>query len=98
MLKIRCIREASSVRKPKSSHLLPQKKQLCEIGEEAIWESRFTSFFLVNIQFLIFVVEKKSLSILCMSENWRFNFPNRLMKNAFLLLKKYEFQLLIYQS
>ena len=22
------------------------KKELCEIGEEAIWESRFTSFFL----------------------------------------------------
>ena len=21
------------------------KKELCEIGEEAIWESRFTSFF-----------------------------------------------------
>ena len=32
------------------------KKELCEIGEEAIWESRFTSFFikkicLVNIKF-----------------------------------------------
>ena len=79
--------------------LTSSKKQLCEIGEEAIWESRFTSFFImVNIKFLIFVVEKKSLSVLCMSENWRFNFPNRLMKNAFLLLKKYEFQLLIYQS
>ena len=24
------------------------KKQLCEIGEEAIWESRFTSFLLGN--------------------------------------------------
>ena len=24
----------------------PLKKELCEIGEEAIWESRFTSFFL----------------------------------------------------
>ena len=23
----------------------PLKKELCEIGEEAIWESRFTSFF-----------------------------------------------------
>ena len=23
----------------------PLKKALCEIGEEAIWESRFTSFF-----------------------------------------------------
>ena len=23
----------------------PSKKELCEIGEEAIWESRFTSFF-----------------------------------------------------
>ena len=32
----------------------PLKKELCEIGEEAIWESRFTSFFrfdtlLINI-------------------------------------------------
>ena len=23
----------------------PFKKELCEIGEEEIWESRFTSFF-----------------------------------------------------
>ena len=23
----------------------PLKKELCEIGKEAIWESRFTSFF-----------------------------------------------------
>ena len=26
----------------------PLKKELCEIGEEAIWESRFTSFFEVG--------------------------------------------------
>ena len=26
----------------------PFKKELCEIGEEAIWESRFTSFFFVK--------------------------------------------------
>ena len=26
----------------------PLKKELCEIGEEAIWESRFTSFFLTK--------------------------------------------------
>ena len=24
----------------------PLKKELCEIGEEAIWESRFTSFLI----------------------------------------------------
>ena len=24
----------------------PLKKELCEIGEEAIWESRFTPFFI----------------------------------------------------
>ena len=31
------------------------KKELCEIGEEAIWESRFTSFleFFLNFHFLI---------------------------------------------
>ena len=27
----------------------PLKKELCEIGEEVIWESRFTSFFFYNI-------------------------------------------------
>ena len=26
----------------------PLKKELCEIGEEAIWESRFTSFFIMR--------------------------------------------------
>ena len=26
----------------------PLKKELCEIGEEVIWESRFTSFFLLS--------------------------------------------------
>ena len=26
----------------------PLKKERCEIGEEAIWESRFTSFFLLD--------------------------------------------------
>ena len=26
----------------------PLKKELCEIGEEAIWESRFTYFFLFS--------------------------------------------------
>ena len=27
----------------------PLKEERCEIGEEAIWESRFTSFFLEPI-------------------------------------------------
>ena len=27
----------------------PLKKELCEIDEEAIWESRFTSFFIILI-------------------------------------------------
>ena len=26
----------------------PLKKELCEIGEEAIWEFRFTSFFFIS--------------------------------------------------
>ena len=30
----------------------PLKKELCEIGEEAIWESRFTSFTCENTVFL----------------------------------------------
>ena len=30
----------------------PLKKKLCEIGEEAIWESRFTSFFYLLSYFL----------------------------------------------
>ena len=29
----------------KIKHRTPLKKELCEIGAEAIWESRFTSFF-----------------------------------------------------
>ena len=33
----------------------PLKKQLCEIGEEAIWESRFTSFLLSILVTLKFV-------------------------------------------
>ena len=28
----------------KNKQRTPLKKELCEIGEEAIWESRFTSF------------------------------------------------------
>ena len=32
----------------------PFKKELCEIGEEAIWESRFTSF-LIFFYFLKFI-------------------------------------------
>ena len=31
----------------------PLKKELCEIGEEAIWESRFTSCFIYLIAFEI---------------------------------------------
>ena len=33
----------------------PLKKELCEIGEEAIWESRFTSFFLYTNKVLLFL-------------------------------------------
>ena len=29
----------------------PLKKELCEIGEKAIWESRFTSFCYTNWEF-----------------------------------------------
>ena len=28
------------------------KKELCEIGEEAIWESRFTSFFIYFFMYM----------------------------------------------
>ena len=34
----------------KIKQLTPLKKELCEIGEEAIWESRFTSFFEYDLQ------------------------------------------------
>ena len=30
----------------------PLKKEFCEIDEEAIWESRFTSFFILICQIL----------------------------------------------
>ena len=42
----------------------PLKKELCEIGEEAIWESRFTSFL-----FLTFVTSQ-STEILIKSNLW----------------------------
>ena len=51
MFKIRCIHEASSVKEAKIKQHTSSKKQLCEIGEEAKWESRFTSFFLYYLQF-----------------------------------------------
>ena len=34
----------------KIKQLTSSKKQLCEIGEEAIWESRFTSFDLNQVR------------------------------------------------
>ena len=34
--KIRCIHEASLVSEPKLSNVLPQRKNFCGIGEEAI--------------------------------------------------------------
>ena len=35
----------------------PLKKELCEIAEEAIWESRFTSFlFIFSCSFMYFLV------------------------------------------
>ena len=33
----------------------PLKEELCEIGEEAIWESRFTSFFLAGVRMYVCV-------------------------------------------
>ena len=37
----------------------PLKKELCEIGEEAVWESRFTSFFIIII-IIILMLNKRS--------------------------------------
>ena len=39
----------------------PLKKELCEIGEEAIWESRFTSFF--NVVFMKKVIFFRPISL-----------------------------------
>ena len=41
--------------KAKIKQRTPVKKELCEIGEEAIWESRFTSFFKFVIDFELIV-------------------------------------------
>ena len=41
----------------------PLKKELCEIGEETLWESRFTSFFSNSFKQL---VEKRMLR-----KNWK---------------------------
>ena len=38
----------------------PLKKELCEIGEEAIWESRFTSFL-----FFYFFIESQIAPVAC---------------------------------
>ena len=35
----------------KIKHRTSSQKQLCKISEEAIWESRFTSFFLLNFYY-----------------------------------------------
>ena len=32
----------------KIKQLTPLKKDICELGEEAIWKSRFTSFFMIS--------------------------------------------------
>ena len=40
---IRCIHETSSVKKPKSSDILPQRKNFVK-SVKAIWESRFTCY------------------------------------------------------
>ena len=52
--------------KAKIKQRTPLKKELCEIGEEAIWESRFTSFFsyFFRISFTILkIVLKNNLEI-----------------------------------
>ena len=43
----------------------PLKKELCEIGKAAIWESRFTSFFKILFEiFEIKLAKSESKSIL----------------------------------
>ena len=69
-IKIRCIHEAFSVRKSKSSNY---KKELCEIGEEAIWKSRFTSFskfYLYKVNLKIFGKFSMHFSII-KKEEWK---------------------------
>ena len=44
----------------------PLKKLLCEIGEEAIWESRFPSFFLYKRSFVTRGVTSKSHKFTCL--------------------------------
>ena len=46
----------------------PLKKELCEIGEKAIWESRFTSFFtIVTFSFTIGIITVLSLKFYSIS-------------------------------
>ena len=52
----------------------PLKKELCEIGEEAIWESRFTSFFSFQMNLLIFLNPYEVFQF-C------FTFSNSILKN-----------------
>ena len=37
----------------------PLKKELCEIGKEAIWESRFTSFLMLYFRSYSYVISRR---------------------------------------
>ena len=37
----------------------PLKKELCEIGEEVIWESQFTSFISLGLDSMVWWILKK---------------------------------------
>ena len=41
----------------------PLKKELCEIGEEATWESRFTFFFKINFSEIVFGLNKMNKNL-----------------------------------
>ena len=60
-LKIRYTHEASTVMKPKIKQQTSSKKELSEISEEIIWESRFTCFCCFV---LIFLSQKKALNVM----------------------------------
>ena len=52
----------------------PLKKELCEIGEEAIWESWFTSFFKLNIEIFftkIALIRVRTGTFTLFKANWK---------------------------
>ena len=60
IIKIRCSLRSFLCEEAKIKQRTSLKKELCEIGEEAIWEFRFTSFFFTTqLIYIYFYIRNK---------------------------------------